>query len=243
MLCLTFDTDHCNAARMREWLAACKFPGRGTVFCTEAFPFLADHNVEVAPHPFLHDTSDPTAEIERWRNMLPGATCWRAHSLATSQVVSIRLGQRGFRISSNMEMFACLDIRPVLSPWGVWEMPIFYMDNSDFNRPDYGMAGDLGIFDPRIIETAVRGNALYVFDFHPVHYLLNTPTYRYYRENAGKFKEGADTAQIRFGGYGVASFFDDLVDAMVAAGSISLSLPEALAAWTSGDGASVWDVT
>lgn len=237
MLCLTFDTDHCNAARIQEWLAACRFPGRGTVFCTEVFPFLVDHDLEVAPHAYLQSATEPAAEIKRWRTLLPEATCWRPHSLATSQVASIRLGQEGYRISSTMEMFACSGIRPLLSPWGIWEMPIFYMDNSDFNRPDYRTCSDLDVFDPRIIERAVRGSDLYVFDFHPIHYLLNTPTYAYYVENSDKFKKGVDTRRIRFNGYGVASFFDDLVEAMQQSGLRSLSLPEALTAWPCTGGA------
>jgi hypothetical protein len=243
MLCLTFDTDHCSPARMREWLAVCKFPGRCTIFCTEVFPFLIDHDVEVAPHPFLQNALNPTEEIRHWRDLMPNASCWRSHSLATSQVVSIRLGREGYRISSNVEAFACHNIRPIFSPWGVWEMPIFYMDNSDFNRADYGTVGDLDIFDPRIIERAIRGDALYVFDFHPIHYLLNTPNYAYYLENSSKFKDGADVAQIRFRGYGVASFFDDLVSAMRTAGLRSLSLPEALTTWSSANGAHTWGST
>jgi hypothetical protein len=240
MLCLTFDTDHCNAQRVREWRAACKFPGRGTIFCTEEFPFLADHDFEIAPHPVLQNAADPTAEIKRWRSLIPKATCWRSHSLATSQVVSIRLGQEGYRISSTVEMFARGDIRPILSPWGVWEMPIYYMDNSDFNRPDYGTLGGLDIFDPTIIERATCGNALYVFDFHPVHYLLNTPSYSYYLEHSGKFRQGWDTASIRFNGYGVASFFDELVEAMRRTGLRSRTLPEALTNWTKENGSRPW---
>jgi hypothetical protein len=230
MICLTFDTDHCDEPRLREWLAACRFPGRGTIFCTQPFAFLGAGGHEIAPHPFL-DGTDWEAEIGRWHAMFPEARSWRSHSLACSQYALVCLGRLGYEIVSTVEMFGSPAARPLQSPWGVWQLPIYSMDNSDFARRDFGTLGALEVFDRRIVEAAVAGDGLYVFDFHPVHYLLNTPSYRYYEERVPAFRKGADTAALRFGGYGTASFFDDLVRAMDARGMRSLTLHEALQAW------------
>jgi hypothetical protein len=236
MICLTFDTDHMSDAQMRAWLAGCGFDGKGTFFCTEAFHFLADAGHEVAPHPFLSDKADWEATLQDWRKTFPAARCWRAHSLVFSQYLGVRLGQLGYDIVSTVDVFGRTDISPFFVPWGVWQMPIYYMDNNDFNRPDFNTVGDFKVFDPALVERAVTSDGVCVFDFHPIHYELNTPSYAYYVEHAAAFKAGADPASLRFEGYGARSFFDDLVAAMRSAGQVSLSLPEALEAWRAGQG-------
>ncbi|MCA0425363.1 MAG: hypothetical protein LCH61_18935 [Proteobacteria bacterium] len=234
MIALTFDTDHMSDAQMRAWLKGCRFPGRGTFFCTEAFHFLADAGHEVAPHPFLGDKSDWEAILREWRETFPKATCWRAHSLVFSQYVGVRIGKLGYTIASTVDTFGRTDISPFFVPWGVWQMPIYYMDNNDFNRTDFDTVGDYRIFDPKFISQAVESEQVLVFDFHPIHYELNTPNYAYYVERASAFKAGEDPAKLRYDGYGARSFFDDLVAAMDKRGLKSLTLPEALGQWQAG---------
>lgn len=232
MICLTFDTDHMSEARMRTWLAGCRMPGRATFFCTEPFHFLADEaGHEIAPHPFLDDRSNWDEELAKWRAHLPEAKCWRAHSLVFSQLLGVKIGKLGYTIASTVDVFGRPDISPFLVPWGVWQMPIFYMDNNDFNRPEFGTLGEYRVFDPRFIEMAVAGSGVHVFYFHPIHYELNTPSYAYYVEKKPAFKAGAPVETLRYGGYGTRNFFDDLVRAMDAEGQASMTLPAALDSW------------
>jgi hypothetical protein len=236
MICLTFDTDHMSETSMHAWLEACRFPGRGTFFCTGPYHFLNEAGHEVAPHPILSDQSNWKTELETWRATFPQATCWRAHSLVFSQFVGVQLSRLGYKIVSVTDAFARPDQTPTLSPWGVWQMPIFYMDNGDFNRPDFGTLGEYSVFDHRLIELAIASDNICVFDFHPAHYLMNTPNYAWYQKNFAAFQAGASPEELRFEGYGTASFFDDLVAAMQARKQVSLTLPEALEAWRARSG-------
>jgi hypothetical protein len=236
VICLSFDTDHMSEARMRDWFAGCRFPGAGTFFCTGPYHFLAESGHEVAPHPFLADKSDWEAELLAWRKTFPKANCWRAHSLVFSQYLGVRLGQLGYTITSTQDAFARPDQTPSLSPWGVWQMPIFYMDNADFNRPDFGTLGEYRVFDPAFIDMALESDGIAVFDFHPIHYELNTPDYAFYQRRIQDFRSGGKVQDLSFDGYGVRSFFDDLVAAMARKGLVSLTMSEALAAWRVGNG-------
>jgi hypothetical protein len=65
---------------------------------------------------------------------------------------------------------------------------------------------------------------------------MNTPNYAYYQKNFAAFQAGATAQELRFDGYGVASFFDDLVTAMQARKQVSLTLPDALEAWRARSG-------
>jgi hypothetical protein len=169
--------------------------------------------------------------LSKWREHFPGATCWRSHSLVFSQLIGVKLGKLGYRIVSTVDAFGRGDISPFLIPWGIWQMPIYYMDNNDFNRPDFGTLGEYRVFDPRFIEMAVERDGVFVFDFHPIHLELNTPTYEYYVERSAAFKAGAPIEQLRWKGYGTRNFFDDLTRAMFRRGLISTPLPIALEQW------------
>jgi len=77
MLCLTFDTDHMNEARMGEFLDIVDIPGTATFFCTQNYGCLETSWHELAPHPTLADGNDFRAELERMRQLFPRAQGWR----------------------------------------------------------------------------------------------------------------------------------------------------------------------
>jgi hypothetical protein len=241
MICLTFDTDHMSETQMRLWQEQCSFDGKGTFFCTEEFHFLADAGHEIAPHPFLPSSSDWEQKLTSWRKAFPQARCWRAHSLVFSQYLGVQLGKLGYDIVSTVDVFGRTDISPFFIPWGVWQMPIYYMDNNDFNRLDFGTLGEYEIFDPKFISQALNSDQVFVFDFHPIHYMLNTPNYAFYVANQKAFKDGESSEKLRYQGYGTRNFFDDLVRAMRLSKEISLSLPDALTLWRNKHNVQLYD--
>ena len=76
MICLSFDTDHMNEARMEEFLDEVTWPGGGTFFCTQAYACLNRDEFELAPHPFLTGNRDWLFELRTKRAEFPKAVGW-----------------------------------------------------------------------------------------------------------------------------------------------------------------------
>ena len=62
-----------------------------------------------------------------------------------------------------------------------------------------------------------------MFDFHPVHLLLNSTSAEAYLERRDAFRAGAPLDALRCPGYGTRNFYDDLCAAMREAGVESKS--------------------
>ena len=84
-------------------------------------------------------------------------------------------------------------------------------------------------FNPEIIERAVGNEALYVFDFHPLHIALNTgkpDDYVAVKERI--LNEGVSPFDLRFPGRGTREFFVELCSAMEKVGERSRGCFEAI---------------
>lgn len=214
MICLTFDSDHLDNVRMDEWLSTLDIPGAGTLYCTELYPALRGSKFEVGPHPFLGDGINFDKQIKIYRDMFPDAQTWRSHSLVFSQVLSWQLADLGYTSVSTSERYFDKTVQPDFSPWGVWQFPIYYMDNADFDRTRRYKTFSPPIFDRSVIEQIVYGEGVYVVDMHPIHIMLNTPSFEFYASRREAFKAHDNLVGLRYSGYGVGDFFNDLLSEM-----------------------------
>jgi hypothetical protein len=228
MISLSFDTDHIKEERMVEFLASVPFPGRGTFFCTQFYPSLAASRHETGPHPLLEPGGDWQTELSKMRQMLPDAVGWRSHSCVFSNMLAIWLGKNGYRYVSTHDDFGRPGLKPNRHSWGVWHLPIYYMDTLDLSYRSHWGETAPAPFAPELIQRAL-GDGLYVFDFHPIHLLLNSPSPEYYMSVRDRFLKGEETSKIRFDGYGVRNYFDELCAAMRKAGLKSVASADALA--------------
>jgi hypothetical protein len=229
VICLSFDTDHMDEARMREFLDVVPIPGAATFFCTQPYECLEVTGHEIGPHPTLEPGMDWDAELQARRRQFPEATGWRAHSCLFSHMLALQLAQLGYVYASTHDDFGGSSPAPQRVAWGIWQIPIYYADNLDFSTPRFWPQLEWEPFAPELIERAVRdAQGVYVFDFHPVHLLLNTPQADYYLERREPFREGAPLEELRFGGQGTRSFYDDLLAEMQRNELVSLSISEAL---------------
>jgi hypothetical protein len=105
------------------------------------------------------------------------------------------------------------------------------MDNLDFSTSRFWGEDAPAAFAPSYIENAVTNDGLFVFAFHPVHLMLNSPSAEVYFERRDRFERGADLGEVRYEGYGTRSFYDDLCVAMRARSLASVRLDAALAAY------------
>lgn len=239
MICLTFDTDHMDEARMAEFLDRVEIPGAGTFFCTERYACLEATHHEIGPHPTLEGGMDWQAALEGMRAFFPEAQGWRSHSCVFSHLLAEWLAGNGYRYVSTNDQFGHKGIQPVRHPWGVWHFPIFYMDNLDFSSACFWKEEADEPFSDTMIETALGDDGVYVFDFHPVHLLLNTPGRDHYFAMRDRFKAGEDLGKLAHKGVGTTSFYERLCAAMRRRRQKSLSLGQALEAYLAGRGGGV----
>lgn len=228
MICLTFDTDHMDEARMGEFLANVSIPGNGTFFCTQRYDCLERTDHEIAPHPCLVEKQGWYNELMVMRNNFPMAVGWRSHSCIYSHLLAEWIGKNGYFYASTSDRLGETGLEPVREAFGVWQMPIYYMDNLDFSNLRFWGSEGHAPFDRGRIARALSEPGLYVFDFHPVHLLLNSPNYESYAAARDKFKRGDPLETLTHKGEGTRSFYDTLVAEISRRGTQSMSLEAAL---------------
>lgn len=217
---------------MEEFVRDFRIPGAGTFFCTERYEALDAGPHELCPHPFLDPGGNWTAELDRARAAFPDARGVRTHAAINSHMLSLEFGGRGFDWVSAREEPGRRDIAPYREAWGVWHVPIYYMDNLDFSFGDFWPELPVAPFNRELLEVAVAGPGPYVFDFHPVHLLLNSTSAAEYLARRDRFLAGEPIDAIRCHGYGAAAYYADLIDLMGEAGLESTGISDALEAAT-----------
>jgi hypothetical protein len=228
MICLTFDTDHLDESRMQEFLTDFKIPGTGTFFCTQQYSCLSSTRHEIAPHPYLVAGRFWDDELHEMRASFPKAVGWRSHSCVYSHLLSEWLGKNGYQYVSTADNLRQQGITPIREAFGIWQMPIYYMENLDLSDGRFWGSRAKAPFDRQVIDMAINKHGLYVFDFHPVHLMLNTPTYEFYAAARDDFKKGLPLAQLHYDGNGAQTFYVELIKAMTQAGVESYSMAYAL---------------
>ena len=228
MICITFDTDHMSDASMRVFLDRFDMPGSATFFCTQKYRDLGRGSDfpqhEVAIHPIFNVGDDWDEKTRRLRETFDDEIVGvRAHSCAYSHQYGVQLAAQGFEYVSQASFLFSETLKPFPQPWGVWELPICYMDSMDYELAEL-RPGRHRPFDDRLIQAAVSNpDALFVFDFHPVHVLLDSRHRADYREWAQAGRPDF-TREANSGRNGAGDYFRRLIAAMRAAGQESTAL-------------------
>jgi hypothetical protein len=230
LICLSFDTDHLDDARMAEFVTEVPVPGTGTFFCTQRYEALEGSGHALCAHPLLDPGADWGAALDRAAEEFPDARGIRAHSSVSTHMLSVDLHRRGFRWISARDEAGRKDIVPYREAWGIWHAPIYYMDNMDFSFGDFWPGVEHRPFDPQLLTAAVKGEGVYVFDFHPVHLLLNTSSAEDYLSRRDRFLAGDPLDELRFDREGTRDYYDRLLGLMADAGVESASIDEAVPA-------------
>lgn len=219
---------------MEEFLEAIPVPGTATFFCTQQYRCLEGTEHELGPHAFLPPGGDWDAELRTKREAFPRAIGWRSHSCVFSHMLAEQLAELGYRYVSTHDEPGRRNPVPYRQAWGLWHVPIHYMDNLDFSAQRFWRDAPAP-FSPDAIEAALADDGVYVFAFHPIHLMLNSPDAETYFVLRERWRRGERASDLRFKGYGTHTFYRDLVDAMDAAGVASASIAEALAPYLAAD--------
>jgi hypothetical protein len=233
LIVLTFDTDHMRDSWMEEFLRKVRWPGRATFFVHDRLPALDATGHELCPHPFFEDLSQCAQALREAQGRIPVPSSGiRPHSCAFSHMVGVQLRLARYTYISQAQNLYQTGLRPFRHPWGIWEMPIYYMDNMDFWMANSWPKLGHHPFAPTVISRALGGDGLFVFDFHPLHVALNTRSASDYAEVKHKVLSGERSPfHYRFPGRGTAVFFEELCEAMDREGVRSYACIDALAAW------------
>jgi hypothetical protein len=193
-------------------------------------PSLFDTAHELCPHPFIDDLACWKTAVSRVATHLPCRPKGvRAHSCVFSHMIAVGLNELGYRYVSQATNLFQAGLAPLRHPWGMWEMPIYYMDNMDFcfprNWPGIGHVP----FQHEVIRIALEEDGLFVFDFHPLHIALNTRDHSDYITVKERIvNDGVSPFELSFQGRGVRTFFLELCSVMRDRGQYSQGCWDAL---------------
>jgi hypothetical protein len=230
MICITFDTDWMSNEAMSEFLDRISWPGSGTFFLHQNLPALYETRHELCPHPLIEDLGTWTNGLKELESVVPNISNGvRPHSCVFSHMIGLELSKQGYSYVSQASHLYEVGLKAHRHPWGLWELPIYYMDNMDICMVDNWPSLGHKPFASKIIDQAINEPGLYVFDFHPIHLALNTKTHLDYSSVKDKIVSGkASPFEFRTTGRGAAVFFDELCDAMTKANVESISCSQAL---------------
>lgn len=208
MICLTFDTDWMTPHEMQEFLERYPDLPRSTFFIHEASADWRPTGHEWGPHP-SSPADDGCLDITNIRS--PDAVGIRSHSCAGSHLISLEWARQGYLYQSNeTRLYAC-EPAPIRTAWGIWELPIYYMDNMDFwfarNWPEV----DHTPFSLEVLKEAIQGTGTYVFDFHPLHIALNSTSPESYAAKRAARGPGRSAWNLAPQGPGVREYFETLL--------------------------------
>lgn len=205
-------------------------PGLATFFAHADFPDLLKTDHEICPHPFISDLSQWDQDLVRLEGYLSNKPLGtRPHSCVFSHMIGIGLKNRGYTYVSQAQNLYETNLVPFRHPWGIWELPIYFMDNMDFWMCKNWPESNHEAFEDEVIERAIQGDSLFVFDIHPLHVALNTRSHEDYVQVKGcVIEKGESPFDHTFSGKGVRSFFERLCSRMRDEGLRSHTCLEAL---------------
>lgn len=237
MIVLTFDTDYMTAEDLRRFADEYAFPGTGTFFLWQPMRGLTLGDHELGLHPFLGENAPWMDTVDAMiRDGGRDVYSVRPHSCAYSHMLGIHLAKRNVRCISQATSLFTTGLRAQRQPWGLWELPIYYMESMDFtfsyNWPELRHEP----FDASVIDKSLTEPGLYVYDFHPLHVAMNTSSFTQYQSVRDDVVSGrVSPFDVNFPGRGSRTFFLELIERMERSGTQSVTCRDATSAAERGD--------
>lgn len=180
-----------------------------TVFSTHADGVSLHARHERAIHPnFLTDDESTSAAdvLDSLASLYPDASGLRSHSMYVHTRLREGYADVGIDYESNYLLYG-RPIEPVLMYPGVVQFPVSFMDDMWLRRGKPIGAG-VDLLDGQEVGT----DTVVVYDFHPIHVYLNSPSIDHYEEH--KDRDPTALAEARADGHGVRDAFRDVLSAI-----------------------------
>lgn len=207
MISLTFDTDWMTSEALGTFLQIYPDLPPSTFFLHEYTKGFDSGTHEINPHPTIEFNSkkDNRGELEKQISTKPMGI--RPHSCVSSHMLSLEWANSGYRYQSVEVDLGNekLKMRPL--PWGLYEIPIFYMDNMSMWGQINGLQDNFKNIN--YLERAIDTSNTLIFDFHPIHIALNTKSVEdYQRKKALVLEHKVDPWSLCADGIGVRTEFE-----------------------------------
>ncbi len=179
-ICFTTDLDWAPEKAIEQMLDFFKeYEICPTVFVTHESEIIKKNGrkINLGIHPnFVQPSSHGnsiTNIIDYCQNLVPDTKVFRCHRWYASNDIYEELWKRGFRYESNI----CTNmdiVKPFIHRSQMLSFPVFFEDGA-FIQHGYTM-------DYKEIENKFRLSGIKVINIHPMHFVLNTPYFKYTRE-------------------------------------------------------------
>lgn len=169
--------------------------------------YINDKRRYVGIHPnFLSRSTHGSNYLEVIDNSIKlwdGARCFRSHSYYDNSYISLEFVKRNFKYDTNICLYLQDNIVPLHHASGLIRFPTFFDDSfcSIINRK----------WNINHYRKSLLTNGLKIFNFHPIHICINTPSLEYYelykhRLNIGNWKD------FVYKGYGTFTLLMDIIN-------------------------------
>jgi hypothetical protein len=205
---LTLDTDWCPEEILEHALALfATHELHCTVFATGAYDALKNCDsarLEIGVHPNFNDATPAQyeARLNELLALYPQARGVSSHAMMSSTPLLDLFHRAGLKYDRNLLRYHDAEAEPFQYHNGLWRVPIFWEDDIWFAHQP------LAPFAPALLTQRA---APLVFNFHPIHLYLNTASTEHYAAFKPYYHEPRKLLEYRHKGYGVRSFFTDLI--------------------------------
>lgn len=178
-----------------------------TVFATGRYTVLEKSDpahIEIGVHPNFNET--PPSQYEtKLREMLtlyPHAQGVSSHAMMSSTPLLELFKRCGLKYDRNLLLYKQSLLKPFFHYNGLLRVPVFWEDDIWF-AVEPGAA-----FSPDLLAAAAH---VCVFNFHPIHIYMNTASQKHYSSFKPHYHEPHKLRTLRHHGYGVYTFFIELI--------------------------------
>ncbi len=178
-----------------------------TVFATGLYTALKDGKaplLEIGVHPNFNDTASVQheAKLQELLNLYPHAQGVSSHAMMSSTPLLHLFKQAGLKYDRNLLRYKETEATPFYYYNGLLRVPIFWEDDIWFADKQR---------EPFAANAFERSDLPLVFNFHPIHLYLNTYSPEHYAAFKPYYHEARKLLAYRHEGYGVFSYFRDLI--------------------------------
>lgn len=205
---LTFDVDWASESIIR-YVIDILLPLNisATFFCTHDSEILKeyDNKFELGIHPDLNDTLEFEEKILELKSIYQNAIGVRAHGLVTSSKIYQIYVKLGLKYDASVFTPECISVGYFKRLRKLICFPYFFEDDDFFAvKRNFDLS-----------EIDLKSNGLRIFNFHPIHIFLNTPSMEYYNSYKKYYQNPKKLYENKYNGRGTETLFLDLLNYIV----------------------------